>query len=345
MTLPKNATAIRYHEYGDPYEKLSLEQISLRDLAPKEALIELIASPINPADFGRVMGVYGSKAPLPATAGLEGVGRVIALGQSSSSSSNPQDAATSKFQIGDRVTLPADSGPWQTHLIANQNDLYSIPEFLSDAQAAMSWINPATAWLMLHKFTALQAGDYLIQNAATGAVGKLVIQFAKQLGLKTISLVRNLDSTPQLKALGGDHVFLDDRQAAKEMKAVLGSTKPKLALNAVGAPSASLLAYCLADNSPIVTYGGMDRTPSTLPTGRLIFNNISYHGFWVSQWYANAPREEIETTRQSIFQIIEAAKIQTEVEATYPLTQFKEALAHSQKPGKKGKVLLTPSQL
>jgi hypothetical protein len=34
----------------------------------------------------------------------------------------------------------------------------------------------------------------------------------------------------------------------------------------------------------MVTYGGMSRKPVCIPTGRLIFNDISLRGFWLSRW-------------------------------------------------------------
>lgn len=34
----------------------------------------------------------------------------------------------------------------------------------------------------------------------------------------------------------------------------------------------------------MVTYGGMSRKPVAVPTGRLIFNDISLRGFWLSRW-------------------------------------------------------------
>jgi hypothetical protein len=34
----------------------------------------------------------------------------------------------------------------------------------------------------------------------------------------------------------------------------------------------------------MVTYGGMSRKPVCVPTGRLIFNDVSLRGFWLSRW-------------------------------------------------------------
>ena len=43
----------------------------------------------------------------------------------------------------------------------------------------------------------------------------------------------------------------------------------------------------LAKDGVMVTYGGMARMPASVPTGALIFKNISARGFWLSRWLAD----------------------------------------------------------
>ncbi len=318
-----HTTALRYHAYGKPDDVLKIEQLKLPPLGTDDALVRILAAAINPADFGRIAGVYGQLAELPATAGLEGVGEVVAVGK-----------FVTKLRIGQRVFVPSAAGTWQTHAIAQANDFYPAPETLPIETAAMSWINPATAWLLIHDFAKLKPGDWIVQNAATSSVGKLVIQFARHMGLRTINLVRSLDSKDALEKLGGDIVLLDDKNASKSV-----SVKAKLALNSIGGNSVHTQCKLLENGSPLVTFGGMDRALSPFPTRYLIFNDIRLSGFWLTSWYRKAMREQIEALHTEIFTFMENAKITIDTAATYPLEQFQEALAHSQKAGKRGKVL------
>lgn len=333
MNSPVKSIALRHATFGDPNEVLRLEEIELPSLAPGEVSLRFLAAPINPADFGRINGTYGQLAQLPAAAGIEGVAKIMALG-----------SETSQFQIGDRVLAPSDTGSWQTHANASESSLFRAPESLSNHQAAMFWINPATAWRLMHDFADLKPGDYIIQNAATSAVGKLIIQFANHLGIRTVNLVRNPAAAPELLKHGATHVFEDNRDAPKAILKAIDPDKCKLGLNAVGGSSALSIAKVLADGAPLVTYGGMDRDPAPFPTRYLIFNNISLHGFWVSQWYQISPRETIEDMHQKIAQLMKTTSTKSEVDATYPLQNWQEALAHSQRPGKPGKVLFDLSQ-
>ncbi|MDQ8186527.1 2-enoyl thioester reductase domain-containing protein [Pelagicoccus sp. SDUM812002] len=324
-------TALRYETFGKPEEALSLESTELPELGRKQALLKVLAAPINPADFGRIGGTYGELAKLPATAGLEGVAEVIAVGSS--------DCA---FRVGQHVFVPSVIGSWQSHAIANCDELFPAPEKLPIEQAAMGWVNPATAWKLMHDFAKLQAGDIIVQNAATSAVGKLVIQIASHLGIKTINLVRNLDAESHLKKLGASIVLVDDRDAAKAALEETWGKRAKIALNSVGGSSALGMCKMLANGGTLITFGAMDREPAPFPTRYLIFNDIRLRGFWVSKWYATAPREEILALHNEVFNFMENAKIRVPVAATYPLEDWQTALEHSQTAGKTGKILFKP---
>lgn len=62
-------------------------------------------------------------------------------------------------------------------------------------------INPVTAYGLL-KVAAVPQGEHLLQTAATGAVGKMVISLAKHYGIKIINSVRRDDAVQELKAMG-----------------------------------------------------------------------------------------------------------------------------------------------
>ncbi len=328
MNIPNTTKALRYSEFGDPMETLKLETIPLAPPENDEVTVRILATPINPADLGRISGSYGTLATLPATGGLEGVGEVVSCG-----------ADAERFQIGSRVIFSGDPGSWQTFANLSQSRIQPAPVSLNNEQAAMFWINPATAWRMLNDFADLRSGDWIIQNAATSAVGRLVIQFAATQGIKTANLVRNLECKSSLREIGADLVLEDNRDAAKILKETIGPNKVYLGLNAVGGSSALTICKCLADQSALVTYGGMDREPAPFPTRYLIFNDLRLYGFWVSQWYRKASASEIEEMHQTIAESMRDHSISIPVCGSYALDDWRDALVQSIQPGKPGKVL------
>ena len=72
--------ALIFRETGEPKSVLQLAEIPTPPLAPGEALLRMLLSPINPSDLHMVRGRYGYQPELPASPGAEGVGIVEAVG-------------------------------------------------------------------------------------------------------------------------------------------------------------------------------------------------------------------------------------------------------------------------
>jgi NADPH:quinone reductase-like Zn-dependent oxidoreductase len=72
--------ALIFRETGEPKSVLELAEIPTPPLAPGEALVRVLLSPINASDLHMVRGRYGYQPELPASPGIEGVGIVEAVG-------------------------------------------------------------------------------------------------------------------------------------------------------------------------------------------------------------------------------------------------------------------------
>ena len=269
--------AIVYQAHGKPEEVLRLEEQSLPAVAADEALVRVLAAPINPADLNQIEGKYPIRPPLPATPGFEGAGVVEKIG-----------AAVRDLAVGTQVILPHDLGTWREAAVVKADKLVAVPDGIAPEQAAMLKINPLTAWRMLHDFVRLEAGDWVIQNAANSAAGRAVIQISRELGYRTVNVVRRPELIEELRAEGGDVVLLDNDNLREAAAAATENAPIRLALNAVGGESALRLAKIVAPEATIVTYGAMSLQPLRLPNGLLIFKNLHFTGFWVNKWYEQA---------------------------------------------------------
>ena len=321
------STSIVFHEHGKPDEVLRLEEHEIGDPGPDEVLLEVLASPINPSDLGTIGGSYGPLPPLPAVAGLEGVAKVLETG-----------AGVTAIQPGDHVRTPQGTGAWQTHLAASSGSLFKVPADIPPEQAATAFVNPPTAWLLLQEVKQMKPGDWIIQNAANSAVGVAVIQIARHLGLRTLNLVRREELIQPLMDLGANHVLLDNDDYPPLARDITGNEGIGLALNSIGGPSAIRLCRVLANGGTLVTFGGMTGEPVRFPTRNLIFNDICLTGFWATRWMQKVPVETLQGMFMTIFGLFQSGILETRIEATYPLEQFAEALAHNAEP-RFGKVL------
>lgn len=324
--------AIVYEAHGKPEEVLRLAEQPLRAPAANEALVRVLAAPVNPADLNQIEGKYPIRAPLPATPGFEGAGVVEAVG-----------ADVKNLAVGAQVILPNDLGTWREKAVIEAGKLTVVPNEIAPEQAAMLKINPITAWRMLHDFVRLKPGDWVIQNAANSAVGRAVIVLARELGFRTVNVVRRPELIAELRSEGSEVVLLDDDNLRTAVAEATGNEPIPLAFNCVGGESALRLAKVVAAEATIVTFGAMSLRPLTLPNGLLIFKNLHFTGFWVNKWYEQASAEERRATFEPLFDLTRRGLLQTKVERTYSLGEFAEAVARAGQGKRAGKIIFKNS--
>lgn len=320
-----------FKQFGPPREVLEFESAALVSQSPDpgEVLVRILAAPLNPADLNTVEGTYGFKPALPATPGIEGCGVVEA--------SNSTD-----FEAGDHVIFLRRASTWASHTTVPGSSLFKLPSGIDPLQAAMLKVNPASAWRLIHGFAPPEKGSWIVQNAGNSAVGRCVIQLARDLGIRTISFVRRPELFEELRGLGADEVLIDDESGCTAAKEVLGGANAALAFNAVGGESALRLMKLLRESACHITYGAMGRKPLTIPNGLLIFRDIQVRGLWVTRWIENSPEKEIHAVYSDLAARVAAGKLMQPVDSTFPLEGYRDALARLEASDRSGKVLFVP---
>ncbi len=326
--MNKTISAAVYETHGNPADVLEIETQPWPTPASDEAVVQMRAAPINPADLNQIEGKYPLRPNLPATPGFEGAGVVVDLGKS-----------VKDLAVGGLVILPHNLGTWRDAVAVKASELVTVPPEIDPIHAAMLKINPMTAWRLLHDYVDLKSGDWLIQNAANSAAGRAVIQIAHDLGYKTVNFVRREELIDELRAEGGDVVLVDGGNLREEVKHVTNSAPIRLGLNAVGGDSALRLANCLAPGSTVVTFGAMSLQPLKIPNGLLIFKDLRFQGIWINKWYDNATMDERMEAFRRLFEMAKRGLLKTKVEKAYPLSQAKTAIAHATQGKRSGKII------
>lgn len=323
--------AVQVVAFGHAAEVVKLNEVpDVGSPGPDEVVVAVEAAPINNSDFMIIAGRYGYLPPLPATLGIEGVGRVVAKG-----------SQVKNLKEGDRTLIPLMTPTWTERVKFTASWQRPLPDDADVGQLSMVGVNPATAYLLLTDFVKVPRGGWVIQNGANSATARAVIAIAKSLGVRTVNIVRREELVPELKSLGADVVLVDGPGLAKRVAAETGGAPIQLALDVVGGASTLNLMNCLAPKSVLVVYSGMSGQPFSGSALSVIFNEVSVRGFWLGHWRKTATDDAVAAMYDHLVPMVASGTISAPVVASYGLDGFSEAIAKA--AAFKGKVILTPN--
>ncbi len=324
--------AIRFAQHGDPLRVLALENVATPAPGPGEVRVRLTHRPINPADLLTVMGYYRIFTKPPLSPGLEGVGRIDALGP-----------GVQGLTVGQRViSLAGQPGHWAEQYVMPAERVLPIPDAIPDQVAAQTLANPVTAWALVNDELPVREGDWLLQTAASSAVGRLVIQLARRRGIRTVNVVRRRDLAQQILDWGGDAVISTDEESLIERaQAITGGAGVAAAIDAVGGDIGGQTTSCLRPGGAMYSYGILSGTPlNGVDVARMIFDGTTLRGFWIIEWFQRRPPDVIGRALTEVITMLGSGELTTTTEAEYDLADFSRAIEHAQKPGRRGKILL-----
>ena len=252
-------------------------------------------------------------------------------------------AAVTHVKTGDLV-INLQRENWTQRRRVKGDDAIPLPPGIDLRQAAMVRINPPTAQLILSDFVELEPGDWVIQNVANSAVGRLLIVLAKHRGLRTINVVRRADLAGELKALGADLVVVDGDDLAARVAAVTGNAAIRLGVEAIGGAATGRIVDSVATEATVVHYGSMSGEDPKVGRSNFVYRGVKLTGFMLGTWARQAQRRKrsARSTPISRAQIV-AGTLSAPVDTVYPIDKIKEALAHADKGGRNGKILVSPN--
>lgn len=325
--------AIEFYMYGDPNEVLELSSMTRPVPDQGEVLVRITARPINPADLYMVRGHYGYLPPLPAIPGLEGCGVIEALGP-----------GVTGYHIGQRVIpiMVATGGSWSECIVARARPglLLPIPDHLDDQRAAQFVVNPLTAWLMVRQRLGLGPGDWLVQDAATSRVGRLVTQLGAMLGIHTINIVHRPERADELRESGTPNVVCSATEDVyARIMDLSGGHGATGAVDAVGGRVAAEMARALRPHARLIVYGLLAGKATTFDMSAMLFGMNTIDSFWLPE----VQRHETEGFVQAAEDLIAHPQLPSLIgpaEASYDLDKVSEAVRHAELPGRTGKILL-----
>ena len=318
--------------YGQPEEGLRCADVpDVGAPAAGEVVFEVLAFPINPADISMCRGGYRLRPTLPATPGAECLGRVTAVG-----------AGVSHVRPGDLV-INLQRENWAQRRRVKGDDVIPVPPGIDVLQGAMLRINPPTALLLLTDIVALKPGDWVIQNVANSAVGRLVITLARARGFKTVNVVRRESLFAELTSLGADACVVDGPDLAERVKTLTGGASVRLGLDAVSGQATARLSACVGEGGVVCNYGSMSGEDPVMSRAALVGNGQTLVGFILGRGLATRSLAQIRAIYADLGEQVLKGILSAPVEKVYPIEEIPMALAHAQRGERTGKVLVAPN--
>jgi NADPH2:quinone reductase len=189
-----------------------LEEIADPVARPGRTLVRMEAATVGHIDRTVWRGSFLRHPPLPYTPGVEAAGVVM---------------ASERYAVGQRVWLRGSGlgtlfdGTWCEQIDAPDEALGLLPDAVPMALGAAFFSPTTSAWVALHEVAKLQAGEQVLVTGASGAVGSLVTQLARNVGC-TVTAV-NPDAAPP-PAASAD--LLIDTVGGDVLAKVLPSVRP-----------------------------------------------------------------------------------------------------------------------
>lgn len=321
--------AVVIDRFGDPKDVLTAQEVPLPEPGPGEVRVATTLSPIHNHDLAIIRGVYGYQPPLPAVPGTEAAGVVEAVGP-----------GVDRVELGQRVAVAGTRATWADYFLTRAEQVVPVAPTVSDETACQLLAMPLSALMLLDDLR-VQPGEWITVNAANGAVGRLLNLFARQRGVRVLSLVRGPDSVRALERLGhGPVVDTETTAWAAQAVEVTGAQPIVRAVDQVSGQAANALLSLLAPRGELISFGALSGQPLIIDTGAVIFKQAVVKGFWGQQRSAEIDRADYLRLITELVGLAAEGALTLDVQAEFPLDRAAEAAVLSETPGRNGKVAL-----
>jgi NADPH:quinone reductase-like Zn-dependent oxidoreductase len=320
--------AIVQERFGPP-DTLRLVDIDRPEVGANDVLVRVHAAALNPADWhilrgdpyvARLMGIGLTKPKTP-VAGSDAAGVVEAVG-----------ANVQGLRPGDEV-FGFVRGAFAEYACAVETKVVPKPSSLTFEQAAALPIAATTALRGIRDVGAVQAGQRVLVNGASGGVGTFAVQIAVAMGAD-VTGVCSAANAELVRSLGAAHVI----DYTKE-DFTAGSTRYDVILDNVSSLPLTRLRGVLTKKGTLVLNGGGSPGHVFGPIGTILKAVVV--NLFVSQRLRPLPSKEKREELLDVSELIEGGKLKPVVDRTYQLAETAEGVNYVEHGHVRGKAVVT----
>jgi NADPH2:quinone reductase len=302
---------------GSPGDVLKIVDRAVPEPIPGTMRVKVLAAGVGLPDVLLCKGNYPFTPQHPFTIGQEVCGVVT------------DTNGNETFQVGQRVMgvtafIEGHGGFAEEALVYDQN-VFSVPEEMSDSEAAVFNIAYRTGYVALVIRGQMKKGETLMVHGASGGTGAAAIQIGKALGGRIIAVASNQKKCDKCIGYGADAVIDSSREDFVERinQLTLGSGVD-LVFDPVGGEVFNRSLSCLNFKGRLLAIGFASGAWSDASTKDLVLNNRSVIGV-----LAVVPTLEMsQAIQHELYGMYKLGKLRPPVESTHGFRELPNALAN-----------------
>lgn len=279
-----------------------------------EALVDVLATPLNPIDVAVGAGrFYGGHPELPYVPGCECVGTIRESGVHA--------PGTLAWVHGSGLGVKRDGGLAE-RLAAPEEALVPLPEGTNPVLAGAVGIAGLAGWLPLAWRVQLRGGETVLVLGATGTVGLVALQAAKLLGAgRVVAAGRSEAALERAVEAGADAtVRLDESDLAARFREACGGDGPDVVVDPLWGEPLAAATEAAARGARLVNIGQSAGPETTIRSADVRGKQLELFGY---SNYA-APPEVVAREYLRLVEHAAAGEVRVDVEAV-PFERVAEA--------------------
>ena len=306
---------------------LDLQDVPEPVVQPGTLVVEVETAGVNFRDIYERNGTYPTVPPF--TAGAEGAGRVLEVG----------DGVTA-FTVGDRVVWSAGQGSYAERVLLPAAAAVPVPDGVSSETAAAVFLQGLTAHYLSVSTYPVGPGDVAVVHAAAGGVGLLLTQIVKLLGGRVIATTSSDEKAALARGAGADEVLGYDGFSDR-VRELTGGRGASVVYDGVGRATFDESLAALRPRGTMVLYGAASGPVPPVDPIRLQNRGSLYLTRPSLQHYI-ADRDELLGRAEAVFGWIAAGQLDVRIGGRYPLADARRAQDDLEARRTTGKLLLLP---
>jgi NADPH2:quinone reductase len=314
----------------DGPEAVVVEEIADPVAGAGEVVVRVRAAALNFFDTLITRGKYQTKPDLPFSPSGEIAGVVESLG-----------AGVTAVKVGDRVAAAVGYGGAREKVVVAAASLVPVPDGVSDAVASAVSVTFGTAIHGLKDRARLKPGETVAVLGATGGAGQAAVEIARLMGARVIAAGSTDEKLAITRSLGADEVVNYDAVDLKQaLKDLTGGRGVDVVYDCVGGRYAEPAVRALAWEGRFLVVGFAAGEIPKLPLNLLLLKGADAVGvFW-----GEAVRRNPEHHRANMIEVLRwvaDGKLDPRIQATYPLSEVRDAIGVLDRREATGKIVLT----